>query len=82
MNEVLAERRGRVLLITLDRAGKRSAIDTDVAHGLAGGVAELDDDPGLTVGALTGSSSGFWSGMDLKAFAKSGLPKGLDRFLR
>ena len=30
----------------------------------------LDDDPGLSVGVLTGAGGSFCAGMDLKAFAK------------
>ncbi|MEL6986115.1 MAG: enoyl-CoA hydratase-related protein, partial [Actinomycetota bacterium] len=33
-------------------------------------VEELDGDPGLTAGVLTGAGRGFCSGMDLKAFAR------------
>jgi enoyl-CoA hydratase len=79
---VLTEQRGRVLLITLNRPDARNAIDTDVAQGLLAAVNMLDDDPRLTVGVLTGTGSGFCAGMDLKAFAKTGVPNGLDQFLR
>jgi enoyl-CoA hydratase len=82
INAVLTEVRGRVLLITLNRPAARNAIDTDVAQGLLAAVTQLDGNPALTVGVLAGNGDGFCSGMDLKAFVKSGPPKGLDRFLR
>ena len=67
---VLTERRGRVLIITLNRPSQMNAINGPLAHGLWNAVQELNGDDGLTAGVLTGSGRGFCSGMDLKAFAK------------
>jgi len=67
---VLTERRGRVLIITLNRPDQMNAINADLANGLWAAVEELNADPGLTTGVLTGNGRGFCSGMDLKAFAK------------
>ena len=72
----------RVLEITLNRPEAKNAINGEVSDGLRDAFARLDQDPGLTVGILTGEGSGFCSGMDLKAFSKYGAPKGLDRLLR
>jgi enoyl-CoA hydratase len=80
-NAVLTETRGRVLLITLNRPEAMNAINTDLAQGLLAAVQELDSDDGLTAGVLTGNGRGFCSGMDLKAFAAGGPPKGFDQFL-
>jgi enoyl-CoA hydratase len=66
---VLTERRDRVLVITLNRPEAMNAINGDLANGLWAAVQELDTDPGLTAGVLTGTGRGFCSGMDLKAFA-------------
>ena len=66
---VLTERRGRVLLITLNRPDAMNAINGDLSRRVVAAVAELDDDPTLTAGVLTGNGRGFCSGMDLKAFA-------------
>ena len=66
---VLRERRGRVLIITINRPEARNAVNLAVSQGLADAVDELDDDPGLTVGVITGAGGNFCSGMDLKAFA-------------
>ena len=65
---VLRERRGRVLLITINRPDQRNAVNAAVAHGIAEALDELDADSGLSLGVLTGAGKGFCSGMDLKAF--------------
>ena len=41
-------------------------------------IEELDSDDGLTAGVLTGAGGGFSAGMDLKAFAAEGPPKGFN----
>lgn len=66
---VLTEKRGRVLLITLNRPEAMNAINGALSSGLVAATDQLDDDPGLTSGVLTGAGRGFCSGMDLKAFA-------------
>ncbi len=81
-NEVLTERRGRVFLITLNRPEAMNSINTPLAQALNAALDELDSDPDLTVGILTAAGKGFSAGMDLKAFAKEGPPKGLDRFFQ
>ena len=78
---VLTETRGRILPITLNRPEAMNAINTDLAQGLLAAVEELDSNDGLTAGVLTGNGRGFCSGMDLKAFAAGGPPKGFDQFL-
>ena len=65
---VLTERRGRVLLITINRPDQRNAVNAAVAHGIAAALDELDADSDLSVGVLTGAGRGFSAGMDLKAF--------------
>src|SRR5579884_1907947 len=77
MNEeqaVLSERRGRVLLITINRPDQRNAVNGAVAHGIAAALDELDGDAGLSVGVLTGAGKGFCAGMDLKAFVAGERP--------
>ena len=65
---VLSERRERVLLITINRPEQRNAVNAAVAAGIAAALDELDADPDLSVGVLTGAGKGFCAGMDLKAF--------------
>jgi enoyl-CoA hydratase len=67
---VLSERRGSVLLITLNRPEVRNAVNAALAEGVAGALDELDGDDGLSVGVLTGAGGFFSAGMDLGAFAK------------
>ena len=49
-------------------------MNSAVANGLAAAVDRLDDDPGLSVGIVTGAGGSFCAGMDLKAFARGELP--------
>jgi len=67
---VLTERRGNVLLITLNRPQVRNAVNAALAAGVAGALDELDGDEGLSVGVLTGTGGFFSAGMDLGAFVK------------
>ena len=71
---VLTERRGRVLLITLNRPDARNSVNAALAQGLADAVDELDGTDELSVGVLTGAGKGFSSGMDLKAFVRGESP--------
>jgi enoyl-CoA hydratase len=76
---VLSERRGRVLLVTINRPEQRNAINGAVANGIAGALDELDGDGELSVGVLTGAGKGFSAGMDLKAFVAGESPYVGDR---
>ncbi|HEX3289565.1 MAG TPA: crotonase/enoyl-CoA hydratase family protein [Mycobacterium sp.] len=71
---VLTERRDGVLTITINRPAQKNAISREVAVQLAAAVDELDADPTLSVGVLTGAGGTFSAGMDLKAFAKGETP--------
>jgi enoyl-CoA hydratase len=81
-NEIVTETHGRVLLITLNRPEARNAINSALGQALVAAVDTLDQDDGLTAGVLTGAGGGFSAGMDLKAFATEGPPKGFTQFLR
>ncbi len=76
---VLSERRGRVLLITINRPDQRNAVNAAVATGIAAALDELDEDPELSLGVLTGAGKGFSAGMDLKAFVTGERPYAGDR---
>jgi enoyl-CoA hydratase len=71
---VLSERRGNVLLITLNRPQVRNAVNAELAAGVAGALEELDGDDSLSVGVLTGAGGFFCAGMDLGAFVKGESP--------
>ncbi len=76
---VQTERRERVLLITINRPDQRNAVNAAVAEGIAAALDELDADPGLSLGVLTGAGKGFSAGMDLKAFVAGERPYAGDR---
>lgn len=68
-DEVLLERRGRILIVTINRPDARNAVNLAVSRQLADAMDELDDSADLSVGILTGAGGNFSAGMDLKAFA-------------
>jgi enoyl-CoA hydratase len=64
-----------VLLLTLDRPEKRNAVDGAPSRALAAALDDLDADPGLSVGVLTGAGGTFCAGMDLRAFLDGDAPE-------
>jgi enoyl-CoA hydratase len=73
-NEVLTERQGRTLVITINRPEARNAFNLAVAQGLADAVDDLDGSPELSVAIITGAGGNFCAGMDLKAFVAGEVP--------
>jgi len=72
---VLREQRDRVLLVTINRPEQRNAVNAAVAQGIGAALDELDGNPDLFVGVLTGAGRGFCAGMDLKAFVAGESPR-------
>src|SRR3954452_18722674 len=64
---VITERRGRVLVVRLDRPSKRNAIDAEMAAGLDAAMNTLHDDPEIWAGVLTGTDEAFSAGTPLVA---------------
>ena len=64
-NLVHAERHGHVLVLSIQREAKRNAVNQDVADGIDAGLGQLDADPDLWVGVLTGTTAVFSAGSDL-----------------
>jgi enoyl-CoA hydratase len=62
---VRTERRGRVLLVSMQREQKRNAVDRELADAIDAALNELDDDPDLWVSVLTGTDAVFSAGSDL-----------------
>jgi enoyl-CoA hydratase len=60
-------REGRVMVITMQRAAKRNAIDRAMADALDEALSELEDDQELWAGVLTGGTDFFCAGSDLTA---------------
>ena len=52
---VSTERRGRVLVVAMQREAKRNAVDRQLADELDAALNLLDDDPDLWAGVLTGT---------------------------
>jgi enoyl-CoA hydratase/carnithine racemase len=63
---VTTERRGRVLIARLDRPEKRNAMNGEMTRGLDAAMNQLEDDPELWVGVLTGLGGVFSAGSDLR----------------
>lgn len=62
---VATERLGRVLLIRMQRPTKRNAVDAAMTAALDAAFDELDDDPDIWCGVLSGGSENFCAGTDL-----------------
>jgi enoyl-CoA hydratase/carnithine racemase len=60
------ERRGRVLVVRIEREAKRNAVDRGTAHGIDEALNLLDDDDELWAGVITGTTTVFSAGTDLK----------------
>lgn len=68
--DVIYETWNGIAKITINRPEVRNAVDRDVSYGVAAAVDELDANPELRVGILTGAGGTFCSGMDLGAFLR------------
>ncbi|MFI9811760.1 crotonase/enoyl-CoA hydratase family protein [Saccharothrix variisporea] len=64
---VLVEKRDGVLVVTINRPEVRNATDFYAARELTRALTELDTDPEVAVGIVTGAGGTFSSGKDLKA---------------
>jgi enoyl-CoA hydratase len=73
---VETERLGRVLVITIRREHKRNAIDASITAGLDAALNNLEDDPELWCGILTGGPKVFSAGADLAAGTGDRTPRG------
>ena len=71
---VQTERHDGVLTIIINRPAQKNAISREVAVQLVSALDQLDTDPTLSVGVLTGAGGTFSAGMDLKAFANGQTP--------
>ncbi|MSW66031.1 MAG: enoyl-CoA hydratase [Actinobacteria bacterium] len=58
---------GRVLVISIDRPEKRNAINAEVTAGIDAALNELEDNPALWVGVLTGTPTMFSAGTDISS---------------
>lgn len=72
--ELLTERRGAVLVITLNRPNARNAVTRRMAELMAEAIDALETDSSLSVGVITGAEGTFSAGMDLRAFVDNEKP--------
>ncbi|MER1968825.1 crotonase/enoyl-CoA hydratase family protein [Castellaniella sp. GW247-6E4] len=73
MSEILELRIvDRIQVMTINRPQARNAVDLEVAEAIAAAMDALDGNPDVALGILTGAGGHFCSGMDLKAFARTG----------
>ncbi|HEX4089103.1 MAG TPA: enoyl-CoA hydratase-related protein, partial [Trebonia sp.] len=63
---VRRERRGRVLVVRIEREAKRNAIDRVTALGIDEALNLLEDDGELWAGVITGTTAVFSAGTDLR----------------
>ncbi len=68
---IVTERRGKTLIVTINRPEVRNALDGPAAAALAEAFRTFDRDSDLAVAVLTGSGGTFCAGFDLKALAGS-----------
>jgi len=67
----LTERRGHVLIVTMNRPQARNALSGPMMALMRQAWDEVDRDPGIRVAVLTGAGGAFCAGADLKAMADS-----------
>ena len=71
---ILTERRGHVLIVTINRPEARNAFDREASNAMNGAMDLLDEDESLFLGIITGAGGNFSSGADLKEMARLGVP--------
>jgi enoyl-CoA hydratase len=72
--KLLTERRGGVLVLTINRPGIKNALDFETAAGIAAAIDELEESDDLAAAVITGAGGFFSSGMDLAAFERGDVP--------
>ena len=71
---ILSERRGRILVLTINRPEVRNAFDFAAAGAMSAAIDDFEADEELRAAVLTGAGGTFSAGMDLKAFARGDVP--------
>lgn len=69
--DILVERRDRVLLITFNRPDVRNALRNDTLREVADALAQADSDDGIRVAVVTGGPKVFAAGADINEMAKT-----------
>ena len=68
--EVMVEHEDGIVIVTINRPDQRNAVNRAVSYGVCEAMDELDRNPELRVGILTGAGGNFCTGMDLKSFLR------------
>lgn len=63
---VTADRKGKILTVTLNRPEKSNSLHPDLVRALSATLREAGSDPGLNVVVLTGAGRSFCAGLDLE----------------
>ena len=63
----LVEKRGHVLIVTMNRPEARNALSASMLAGMTAAWNQVDSDPDVRVCILTGAGGFFCAGADLKA---------------
>ncbi len=71
---ILTERRGHILVITINRPEARNAFDLISARAMHRAMDLLDAEDELFIGVVTGAGGNFSAGADLKAVARTSGP--------
>ncbi|MAU84578.1 crotonase/enoyl-CoA hydratase family protein [Gordonia sp. Z-3] len=69
--DCLVEKRGHVLIVTMNRPQARNALSAEMMRIMVEAWDQVDDDPDIRVAILTGAGGAFCAGMDLKAMNKN-----------
>ena len=69
-SEVLVEHIDGMVIVTINRPEVRNAVNRAVSYGVCEAIDEMDRNPDLRIGILTGAGGNFCAGMDLKAFLR------------
>ena len=72
--EVITQVENGILIVTINRPKARNAINRATSEKIGAAMEELDENPDILVGILTGAGGTFCSGMDLKAFVSGESP--------
>src|SRR5262249_61139511 len=79
MSDLIAEKKGHVAVLRLNRPDRMNAISVEMLTALGLGLTEYDRDTDVRAIVLTGEGRGFCSGLDLKdTAAGSGIGGALD----
>ena len=74
------EEHGAIAIVTLNRPGRRNAVDRSTADALAAAFRRFEQDDALSVAILTGAGDCFCAGADLKAMVDGAAPNRVEEY--